>query len=631
MPKGASVADSLPTIEASLLAELIDAAPRRVRKRLDRDPTVAAGWEWTRKGSEWVIVAGGESVRLETDASGRLKTHQTVSCSCLLSPKCFHLLACVTSLKVAEDQTESANASDSESVNIQASASVDADEFVEDRVEVTDSMQATAEQALRAIDGTLISGARASGLIVQSSLLRTAHQCRAEGLINLSSSLLRMTEGIQRLRANDDHADTDGLYRDTVFAIQNATAVAGSERVFRSDLGYARRPFAPTKLKRLIGVIAEPILTLSGYAGVVVHLIGDDGLAYQVVETRPGDASLVGQAYRGGIDLGGTTASAQTISRANIDVQNLTCSPDGRLGKGTKTRWAIGSTSKETYQDLGSNHHWSLPMADQIMNVFDSAKNLDAMPRGGWDIVSVRGTVLGASASGVAFQSEGGEARLTLSISLDHASLRYRDNLQMLARCPGLKIEVLGRVRLDRAGWIDALSMRVLDGEVSFPSSWAGRCHLGLDELKRHYFEKTERFATEVNKGEIGLSNDDSVSSSNRFDLFPSLSRRCSALVIGGSGAVGSVSASVHLRDQQRLVSRGQSTAARLLDALAIACVPDSRWTHADKHVQQNGLGMVTPNASMDRSRVLAMIECYRGESQRAYEREKWMRGIRPN
>ncbi|TWT65311.1 hypothetical protein [Allorhodopirellula solitaria] len=624
--KDEDMTTSRPTLTSELLAAIIDAAPGRVRKRLDRQPAAASDWSWNHAAHVWTIQAGEETVRLQVDADDHLTTINDVACSCLLSPKCFHVLACVTSLAVHDPTSvaEAESAADESSSPNRTSSEIGTDVNAGDPIEISDAVRQAAIASLRAIDGVLVSGARASGVIIQSSLLRAAHQGRAEGLVHLSAALIRTAEGIQRLRRGDDHTDSEALRRDIVIAIDAAAELRQSETLTPAKTGFARRPFSPVSLRSLDGAVAEPILTRSGYAGVATHLIGDDQQLYQIVETRPGDATLIGQAYRGGIDLGTTTASAQTLSRSHLDVQNLSCSPDGRLGKGSKTRWAI-DRKNDTAIGSGSSswERWSVPLGDQVAAVFEQATSPAWLRRGGWDLVCVRGVVLGVSGRTVALEHEGSGARLRLGISIDHASLPFRENLQLLARCPGLAVEVVGRVQLDQAGLIDGLTLRGLSDDWILPDSWAGRCHLGLDRLQRHHLRSPERFASEVDAPpaeplQPGSSRQPDTRSSSQTDLFSGLERHCTALVLGGRDAVGSIGSASHRRDQARLVSRGQVAAASLLDSLAMACAEAPAVTRRNR--------LAEDNRHLQRPLVLAAAAAYLDASRRFYEREQWMR-----
>ena len=93
-----------PRITALLLATLIESTPDRVRRRFDRTPDAAAGWEWESGEEGWTIVAGEESIQLPLD---HITSIDQISCTCLLSPQCFHVIACLTRLEVMSVVTAS--------------------------------------------------------------------------------------------------------------------------------------------------------------------------------------------------------------------------------------------------------------------------------------------------------------------------------------------------------------------------------------------------------------------------------------------------------------------------------------------------------------------------------------------
>src|SRR5262245_16377348 len=86
-----------PTVSPELVAAMIEATPDRVRRRLDRTPDAAASWEWQASEETWSVNTGGETVTLP---HGHVVAVEEVTCTCLLSPNCFHVLACLTSLGV---------------------------------------------------------------------------------------------------------------------------------------------------------------------------------------------------------------------------------------------------------------------------------------------------------------------------------------------------------------------------------------------------------------------------------------------------------------------------------------------------------------------------------------------------
>jgi hypothetical protein len=71
----------------------------RVAKRLEADPAFGADWAWTGGPSEWKVTAGEETVTVRAD--GGVVTAEGLGCTCLLAPKCLHVLAVARSLPAA--------------------------------------------------------------------------------------------------------------------------------------------------------------------------------------------------------------------------------------------------------------------------------------------------------------------------------------------------------------------------------------------------------------------------------------------------------------------------------------------------------------------------------------------------
>src|SRR6516225_3689530 len=86
-----------PTVSPELIATIIESTPDRVRRRLDRTPNAAASWDWQASEAAWSVDTGGETVTLP---HGHVLSMEQLTCTCLLSPKCFHVLACLTHLEV---------------------------------------------------------------------------------------------------------------------------------------------------------------------------------------------------------------------------------------------------------------------------------------------------------------------------------------------------------------------------------------------------------------------------------------------------------------------------------------------------------------------------------------------------
>jgi hypothetical protein len=81
------------------MATLAEQAPARLVKKLDAEPRVAETWTWAADGDRWTVTTDrGEVVTL---TGPRLATPADLSCSCLLAPRCLHLLAVVAILPLS--------------------------------------------------------------------------------------------------------------------------------------------------------------------------------------------------------------------------------------------------------------------------------------------------------------------------------------------------------------------------------------------------------------------------------------------------------------------------------------------------------------------------------------------------
>jgi hypothetical protein len=566
-----------PRVDALLLAELIDSVPGRVRKRLDKDPEAALAWPWRQESGVWSVACGEETVKLQTQR-GVVRSRTDVACSCLLSPKCFHILACVSLLSSAEPDIELAEAEDPSALG-EAEMQSGGEEFVRPE------QQEAARLAHSAASSLLAVGARQAGLLLQSALLRAGHSCRSVGLVNLGNTILRIVESVQRLRGNADTADGPQFVQDLATAIEIAYTILNALTVPRWKIGQARRSFERVEIRKLEGICAEPILTLSGYAGICVYLhetndkrpSGQPYDLYTINELRTGDSQLVRQAYRGGIELGSLSMAASEICRRKLSVQGATASIDGRLGKGRTSRWVAMGPEQNPIRF--SDGRFGLPLDEQIEHVFRGARMTPDQRRAGWDLIAFDATVIGPDGSGLVVHVPAMDSPCHLSIPIDVPELPYRENLQFLARCPKLRMRCLGRLKLQSAGEVDLLAVadRMEEAVASvnhpdqrhprfvFPESWGGLCNVGIDILQRHYLNGIERWSEDV----VLAIDDGSVSAVD--DGLAAVRRRLIGLGLGGRDAVPAASSSAHQRDLYRLKRGYQLTAAQLLEDLAMA------------------------------------------------------------
>jgi hypothetical protein len=574
------MSDQRPAIAPLVLAAIIEAAPGRVRNRLDKQPAAAESWDWRRTAAGWEIQVGEEHVRIEAE-QGLIRTVDQVRCSCLLSPRCFHVLACVSVLKTAGNDNASGaeSAPTTEPTANPAAAEMPAAESPPPSAE----RQRAAIGVREALAGILRVGARASGALLQSALLRAGHKCRAVDLPMLGNAALRIAEEVRRVRAQSDLTDSGALRQDLFLALHACQRLSEDRAPPAWALGTSRREFYPLAVSRLSGWFAEPILTRSGYAGVCVHLLAPDGRSFQVVETRPGDVQLVWQAYSGGIDLGAVAVKGSDLCRHEWAVRDAAASLDSRLGKGQAARWAAQGESSWAAGAVGQR--FARPLVEQLREVFQTANApLDARPAG-WDLVTLRARILGAAGPALIASVDGSTRPWRCRIAIDDPGLAFRENLQLLARCPGLQLTGIARVRLESAGEVnllaiaaptdtragepaDALTHQPSAGDAAprlhLPDEWRGTCNLGLDRLQRHHIEFVSRWGVEV-------TLDDRSAPAVADDGLSELHRRLTAIALGGHCALPAIDSRAHRRDTAALRQRNQATAADLVEALAAA------------------------------------------------------------
>ncbi len=606
-----------PKISPIFLSQLVEQAPGRVRKRIDSEPVVAESWNWNYDENAWTIQANEETVRLQSH-NGVLTSLEDVSCSCLMSPKCFHVLACCSSLPLEHSQANEELAPQKPS---SADSSPPSDPAFDTRtVEVTDAMRASAILVRESLSALLRVGARNAGILLQSGLLRAGHSCRASDLYALSNTVLRIAEGVQRFRQQSDEADSLTLKEDVASAFFACHSLLNQSSVPKWIVGQSRRVFESLDVRKLNGIFAEPILTRSGFAGVSVYLQdANKGGLYTVNELRTGDSSLIRQAYRGGIDLGGITMEAKALCRSTFAVQELTVSEDGRLGKGKSTRWA---TAKRELTEPLSGGRLADSLDSQLERVFSWLSTPNEQRPGGWDVVSLTATVMGSHGATVVVGVEGSDRPWRLGIMIDSSELVYRHNLELIARCPRLQLRCLVRVRVDVPHCADLLAIANLPSvplesqvatRLELPEDWQGICNTGLDRLERHYVRGIERWSEE-----IALEGENDPSDTNA-KYTTAIERRLVGMVLGGRDAIPILGSKSHRRDCNQMKKLFLPTGAYLLDLLATKAHEDGvRVVYESKSVSE---------AQDESATAFLACDTYNQTTKRSLTMSKWKLG----
>ena len=561
---------SRPKITSSLFAQLVEQAPGRVRKRLDSEPSIANQWNWTVENQVCSIQCNEETVRLRPsdDAEGVVSSLSEVECSCLLSPKCFHLLACCSVLEIQE------TASLDNEIARTAAKEPDASGELDDAFRwcgVSEGMRAAARNATKSIERLLAIGARNAGMLLQTELLRASHLCRAEEFVTLSNSLVSVVEGVRRVRSQSDEADATTLRDDIVYALWVSLGAMAIDRIPSWMIGQTRRRYTPVQLKKLSGVLAEPILSRSGYAGVSVLLRENhQGELYSINEIRPGNEELVHQAYLGGIDLGGLMVDAKTLCRGTYSVQGMMASQDGRLGKGKASKW--GRTKSQSSEEFTSEQSL-LPLGEQIAKLKRYLEVSSDVRPAGWDMLEVAGVILGASGDCliVDMGEVGGVWRFAMPMDSPH--LEYRPNFQLLARCKGLRLCWHIRLRFEAAQTAEVVAVRNFrkqnnveqadEVRLELPEDWNGVCNVGLDRLERQFAFGIQSRANELDGREVGSIREESMK------FVQSIERRLIGIALGGIESVPELGSKTLQRDCTALRRLGLTYGAVLLEQLS--------------------------------------------------------------
>jgi hypothetical protein len=543
-----------PKISPELIAAMIDSTPDRVRRRLDRTPDAAASWDWQVKDTGWSVSAGEETVTLPHE---HLVAVEQITCTCLLSPRCFHVLACLTRLDVAViELAPTAEAAPADAVWADTE---------EDVSLATDTQRRAAQELAGNLSHLLRVGVAHSGVIVQSGLLRAVHQCRAEGLHRLAALGLRIIAGIREFRTQMPVSDPAQLADDLADALEASRHLLGEGPIASFWMGTARRKQTPVRPRKLHGLFAEPIVTRSGYSGAAVYFLGEDDRVYSASDVRPGDVQHARDAYLGGIEIGPIIQPAKQLARRSYLGSDLTASQDRRLGRGKGIKVVDQGASSWQVEAIQDRFRRVLP--DQWKGVYaQTALPADARPAG-WDFVFLQGTVLGASGPDLLFQQTADVLPIRLAIENENEALCFRENLRMLGHAPGLELMVIARMNLQEPRIASPLAVAAIEGHVrsgeeprlDLPASLAGRVCLGFDEIQRPFLVNARPSALVLAGPALQLQKD---------DLLDSLRRRWIATMLSGIGSHRARNAKLLAGEIAALERVGLSTGAALLDAL---------------------------------------------------------------
>ncbi len=610
-----------PTIRPGLVADLLSEAPARVQRRLDTEPDSATKWTWEidPSGSVRIIVSPDAVVELRP-VDNELTSPDQVSCSCLLNPKCFHLLAVATSLPLIRefdsdsdslrpDNSEpgvvgfgdsavvTGSAGDSLPANPEGVSGADqphlelnelrpeaaASGIVELRVDDRRNAARMAEAAAALLEV----GFRNADSVQTGELLRSVHDCRAAGLHRLATSGLRCAESLRMLRTNDPGF----VIADAV--IELAEVVDLGSRIANnlsgpSDIGTARRAYMPVGNLRLTGLATEPIDSGAGYAGAVTYLCSDDGRIWSVATVRPGVARDALAAYNGGVEIGEVTATHQQLGRSAMFVSNAAASGEGRLGRGRNVR-AVRSDSRG-WDAPAIAAKFAEPFQEQVERAWLAVRRPVDERVAGDDFMFVTAHLAGSTGSALLVVLRD-DPSVTLAVVPGSFAPEFPavDNLRLLSRAEdNICVRIMGRLIPQRGRHLEGMAIAVVENDrtLSLGSAFGGILNIGFDRLRGADIGLSSALAPGSEPIVGGVPPTDSAGNSTgtsvespdwtgtptgRVDPFELLVTRIQRSLLGGAMTLSVGDHRSILRDVEALRALGLVGAADRLSELAAA------------------------------------------------------------
>lgn len=559
-----------PTIAASLLAEVNESAASRILRKLDKDPAVADSWTWSEGDPGWQVEAGSETVSL---AKSRIASRDDLSCTCLLSPKCFHLLAVCNSLAIAEDDPADTDAPASR-------RSVNENEDTPPTGSLPSSDDVSAEQMgasdmmAKAVAEILSSGLRAAGGGIQSKLLRAIHECRATGLHRLAAAGLRILNHARLIRKGSEEFIPDEAVRSIQEALLVAQQISATETSPSAQwIGTARRRYRPVASLKLNGLCCEPVLTASGYAGVVTWMLSEKGDVVSTSDVQPGTASRILQAWKSGVTLAGLAMSHADLSQQRLLVSKATISEDGRVG-GSDSAKAVPS-KHEGWNCDAIKKRFEEPIVDQVKRYFDQSDVVGKVTNEGASLMFLTGTICGYDDTALVLRLDN-DSIVRLTIAIDTEDLPYRDNLTLLARAAGLRIRCVTRLiplqpgdfQLLAIGTAGAVSAKQEKANAPELKTGAAGAHidLGLEALQRSQLTTAEQHPVEASEIQHQGSSTSDIHSAPAEGILIDWLR---AIATGGRHTLSRSAIQRLIKDARHLEANFQPTASQVLMTLA--------------------------------------------------------------
>ncbi|WP_326659290.1 hypothetical protein [Streptomyces canus] len=504
----------LPPVAPEVVAAAVEQLTSRLRKKLDAAIETYTTLPVTTDGSVRRVRCGEDAeVTLVPGPSGAVTDAAQAQCSCLLAPRCLHRTAVLGAAPVAEadavaeasDQPSEAGAEAAEpdlsaresgtpDGSALESGTPDTDVAAGAPTGPTAAQVAAAAGLWAAAAAVLAAGVPGAGAVPQAEVLRAAHTARLAGLHRAEAAALRVVRALRAARARHD----GHRLADLVDGLRELLLTSGLLAASEPDpalVGTARRSYRPGGSLKVHGVCREPVISATGYGGVVTHVLAEDGRWFSVSDVKPGGPARARGAAIATVALGSGSLDHAQLSRGGLLISGATLSPDGRLGAGKGVRatpvtglsWTSGPLARLFARPLAQAAAARLARGDDAERAEPQAGELI-----GCDVVVVGAAedhLFARELTPDGADSEGLLIRLVPANN--HPELAHAANFRKLASRPGLRLRVVGRLDPDRAATLRPLAVGpVPDGTATLllPPEWAGHADLGYDRLEGAHF-----------------------------------------------------------------------------------------------------------------------------------------------
>ncbi|MBZ3901684.1 SWIM zinc finger family protein [Streptomyces griseiscabiei] len=545
----------LPPAAPDVVAAAVESLTSRLRKKLDAAVESYAALPVTADGGTLRVRCGEDAeVALTPGPSGAVTDAERAVCSCLLAPRCLHRAAVLSACPVADasaaveagpepssggpeaDATGTASTDGTADATDAAGATSAAGPVGAENTENADGTGANSGTGTDAPGGArpptpaqisaahglwaataavLAAGVPAAGAVPQAELLRAAHTARLAGLHRAEAAALRVVRGLRGARARHDGHRLSDLVAN-VRELLLTTGLLSAANPDPALVGTARRAYRPGGGLRVHGVCREPVISATGYGGVVTHLVSDDGEWFSIADVKPGGAARARGAAKATVALGSGTLDHAGLSRGGLLISGATLSPDGRLGSGKGVRATPLAGLAWTSGPLAAL--FARPLAEAVAERLAVAPGADPQQTEqaarrliGCDLVVVgaAGDQLLAREMSPTGESAGEGVLVRLIPANGHPDLAHTANFRQLAARPGLRLRVLGRLEPDRAAALRPLAIGPAPGTeatLRLPDEWQGHADLGYDRLQGSHFPPPD--ALSVGDGPAGVPAD---------------------------------------------------------------------------------------------------------------------------